>query len=914
MTSQQLALIPELFDQALDLDPTAREDFLQQACAGDLEVYREVKSLLGESFQTEDFLKHSALSLATRAIAQELTPLQPGAKLGRYEILSELGHGGMGDVFHARDDIGLSVAIKVLPDYFAQDAERVSRFESEARKMAQLHHPNIAGIHGRDVTGGWRFLVLEYVEGQTLEARLAQGPLPLRDALKVFAQIADALAATHRKDIVHRDLKPSNIMLTPNLQVKLLDFGIAKHFHQLEIEAGVAVSNSTCSTFSETLTLPGFTPGTLPYMSPEQRIGGKVDHTTDLWAFGVVFYEALTGQNPFRRDTREETASAIFSFTPDWQKLPPETPRCIRELLRTCLAKDPAQRLQDAGQAKVIITAAQRELDRGIALPDWLGNLTKYFSRRVILGVGCVAVLIAAYLGWRAYQNQLLRLAVVSSDASTCEPVNPASLAAQLNRLSRIRVATGSANANGLTLQLLPRCTGNGSATLLKLVDAQGLTIFAHLVETSEQALAKLTPVLAGLATRYQSRPSMLNAQINLAAPSFSELKPEEQNILNLDNWDNETLLNSAIDLVNKLVAEKGNSATLQAALSRAYLFKFRITQDAADKKKSYDAYLLALTMEPDSADALLAAGNYYNVAGDEKAKQYFQDVLKQRPYDAEAYRGLGRAYEITGDMESAAANFVSSIIYRPQYWGGYNELGAFYLSHQQYQLAELYLLSAAKLVDNPVVHTNLGNAYYLQDRFSEALTTYENALKRYPRFETYINCGMIRYFEGKYPQAAEYFGLAKEKAPQSPEAWGYLGQALFWINNRRAESQNALRQAVQLAGSQLQNNIDPTDKAMMTALQALWLAVLGQHQEAMQAINSVLPASTAPNVQDHLDIVEQAIPIFHLAKQDELALTWIERFLKSGGKVRSLEREPLIASLRTDPRYLRIVAPYQNT
>lgn len=910
MTPQQRASIPDIFDEALELAGNERETYLLRACAGNQELYREVKSLLGESCQTADFLQHSALSLATHALAQELTPLQPGARLGRYEILHELGHGGMGDVFHARDDIGLSVAIKVLPDYFAQDPERVSRFESEARKMAQLQHPNIAGIHGREVTGGWRFLVLEYVAGETLEARLAQGAMPVREALSVFAQIADALAATHRKDIVHRDLKPSNIMLTPQQQVKLLDFGIAKHFHHLEASVTTAEVRSQRVTMSQSLTLPGFTPGTLPYMSPEQRMGATTDHTTDLWAFGVVFYEALTGQNPFRRDTREDTTTAIANFTPEWKRLPRETPHSIRTLLQRCLTKDPAARLQDAGEAKAIIAA---ELADRFALPAWLEQFPRYFTRPVTIGLACVAALVIAYLGWRYYQNQFLRLAVVAPATATCTPLNAAALTAQLNRLSRVRASQASTSQN-LTLQLT--CADAGNATLLQLVNAQGITMFAHQAANEAQALARLQPVLAALATRSGAQSSALNAQLNLVAPSLTNLRPEEQNILNLDQWDNEAMLNSAIDLVKKLIAEKGNSATLQAALSRAHLFKFRLTQLPAERQQAYDAYTLALTMEPDSAAAMIAAGNYYNVAGEAKAKQYFQDALQRRPANAEAtdaaeaYRGLARAHEIAKEFDQAEANFIASLLARPNYWGGYNELGAFYLGQQQFQLAQVYFTSATRLFDTPVAHTNLGNAYYLQDRFAEAFAAYENALKRSPRAETYINCGLLRYQENNYSQALEYFKSATEKAPQMPEAWGYLGQALYAQEPRSAASQAALQQAVQLATSQLQNNIDPTDKAMMTALKALWQALLSQPAPALQAIQSVLPTPNSNDLSAHLDIIEQAIVIFHVVGHDDTALAWVERFLQHGGKAASLAREPLLAALRTDPRYPRLVAP----
>lgn len=899
MTPQQRARIPEIFDEALDREGAAREGFLREACAGDQEVYREVKSLLGESFHTEDFLKHSALSLATRALSHELTPLHPGARLGRYEILRELGRGGMGDVFQARDDIGLSVAIKVLPDYFAQDAERVSRFESEARKMAKLQHPNIAGIHGREVIRGWRFLVLEYVEGETLEMRLEKGALPVREALPIFAQIADALAATHGKDIVHRDLKPSNIMLTPARKVKLLDFGIAKHFHHLEVNVTSEI-RSDRATLSQSLTLPGFTPGTLPYMSPEQRLGTATDHTTDLWAFGVVFYEALTGLNPFRRDTREDTTSAIATFTPDWKLLPRDTPRSIRELLQRCLAKTAATRLQDAREVKAIIDA---ELKSGFVLPAWWQRLRQYFTRRVTIALACVAALVLAYSAWRYYQNQFLRLAVAASANATCTPIDATSLTMQLNRLPRIRASQQVSNSK-LRLQL--GCADK--ATLLQLVNEQGITLFAHQADTEAQALARLEPVLAALAKHPGGQVTALNAQLNIVAPSLTNLKPEEQNILNLDQWDNEAMLNAAIELVKKLIAEQGNSATLQAALSRAHLSKFRLKQDTTERQQAYDAYTLALTMEPDSADALLAAGDYNTALGVEGAAKYYQEALRHRPTDPQAVRGLARSYEKAGKFDLAEENFILAVLLRPQYWSSHNELGAFYLERENYLLSSTYLLNATKLIDNPTVYVNLGAAYYLQGREAEAFLAYTEALKRSPHSAAYFGCGVIRYNESRFVEAADFLHKAKELAVNDAELWGYWGQALYFLPGSQNEAQQALLEAIKIADKQTQEHTDGVEK--LPYQKALWQALTGQAMLATSTINQTL--STSSEKHSH-ELLEYTIAVFHVVKQDQTALQYVQEYLQSGGQIRNLEREPLLTTLRDLPDYRKLTGTNKN-
>ncbi len=303
----------------------------------------------------------------------------PGTRIGSYEIVGAIGAGGMGEVYRARDTkLGREVALKVLPEAFASDAERLARFEREAKLLASLNHPNIAAIHGFEDSAGVHALIMELVEGQTLAEKIAgfvgagsispsgtQGVrfqpaptmgngIPLEDALPIAKQISEGLEYAHERGIVHRDLKPANVKITPDGVVKILDFGLAKAL------AGetAAADPSTSPTLSHLATQAGIILGTAAYMAPEQAKGKPVDRRADIWAFGCVLYEMLTGKHAFDGETVTDILAAVVMKEPDWSALPETTPRSIRNLLSRCLKKDPKQRLRDIGEARIAIDEA----------------------------------------------------------------------------------------------------------------------------------------------------------------------------------------------------------------------------------------------------------------------------------------------------------------------------------------------------------------------------------------------------------------------------------------------------------------------------------------------------------------------------------------------------------------------------
>ena len=280
--------------------------------------------------------------------------LTPGTRLGVYDIAAPIGEGGMGQVYRATDTtLGRQVAIKILPDAFAQDPERLGRFEREAKTLASLNHPHIAAIYGFEKSAGMHALVMELVEGQDLSQRIAGSAIPIEEALPIARQIAEALEAAHEQGIVHRDLKPANIKLRADGTVKVLDFGLARP--ATTGGTGADALNSPTFTSPAALTMGGMILGTAAYMAPEQARGKTVDKRADIWAFGLVLYEMLAGRTAFAGDTISDVLAAVLTREPDWTALPATTPASIERLLARCLEKDPKRRLRDIGDARLEI-------------------------------------------------------------------------------------------------------------------------------------------------------------------------------------------------------------------------------------------------------------------------------------------------------------------------------------------------------------------------------------------------------------------------------------------------------------------------------------------------------------------------------------------------------------------------------
>ncbi len=404
--------VKALFGDALSVPPERRADFLREACDDDAELQSEVESLLAAHAEAGSFAEGAAVdALASdRALGGSLGPaLASGDELGAYRICGSLDAGGMGEVYRALDTrLEREVAVKVLPAALSDDPERVARLTREARLLATLNHPNIATIHGFEVAGHRKAIVMELVEGPTLAERLAGGPLTLDATLEVARQVAWALEAAHSKGIIHRDLKPENIKFTRGGAAKVLDFGLAK--------ASYAGVDATESTRADVAKRRGGVDGTPGYMSPEQASGLEEDARSDIWAFGCVFYEMLTAHRACGPASFDESIPAPDARQPDWTRLPPGTPAGVRRLLRRCLVADPTKRLHHIADARLEIEDALANADQSDTVPADVAS--KRRIRLLTLTAAGLALALAAALTavwWARSENGELRVAEITT-------------------------------------------------------------------------------------------------------------------------------------------------------------------------------------------------------------------------------------------------------------------------------------------------------------------------------------------------------------------------------------------------------------------------------------------------------------------------------------------------------------------
>ena len=345
-------------------------------------------------------------------------PLQPGTTLGPYQVIAKIGEGGMGEVWQARDTkLDRDVALKVLPEAFTADPDRLARFEREAKVLASLNHPNIGSIYGLEEAEGIRALVLELVEGPTLADRIKQGPIPLDEALPIAKQIAEALEAAHERGVIHRDLKPANVKVKDDGTVKVLDFGLAKAFQPEASDPNMSMSPTISLTAAATQM--GMVIGTAAYMAPEQAKGKVVDKRADVWAFGAVLYEMLTGKKTFAGDDVTDTIAAVVRAEPDWSALPADVPARIGQVLRACLQKNLTDRARDIGDVSLAMRGTFETMATSPSEPVVAPTLQVWQRPVPAVAVALMLIAITSLAVWtmtRPAPADVVRLTIVPPD------------------------------------------------------------------------------------------------------------------------------------------------------------------------------------------------------------------------------------------------------------------------------------------------------------------------------------------------------------------------------------------------------------------------------------------------------------------------------------------------------------------
>jgi tetratricopeptide (TPR) repeat protein len=746
MSPERWPQVEQLFHDALDVRAAERAAFLARACEGDDELRREVEALLAYEQEAEGFIAEPIMKVAAERLAEhESRPRSlVGGKLGGYQILELIGRGGMGEVYLARDlKLGREVAVKLLPAEFARDAARLAYFEREARMLSALRHENIATIHALEESGGEHFIVLEYVPGETLAERLKSGALPVKEALPILQQIADALSAAHAKGIVHRDLKPANIKITPQGRVKVLDFGLAKVSRHDAVTAEMSGASITARTLTATLTGEGLILGTVPYMSPEQTRGQAVDRRTDVWAFGCVCYETLAGARAFDGATTADTLAAIISREPDWRALPKQTPHAVESLIRRCLQKDYFLRLPDAGSAKRTIEQAVTDyspLAARLRRARW--------NARLALAAAALVILVASFVTWQVIERRS----------------RPEDLAAML----ALRM-----KGDNLTWALTRLAPQTVSA-------AGGDQDEMNLDEVGNQRAIEET--IAALKTRAASERQSARLHAMLSQAYFLKYS------ITLDNADKDEAVR-ACELALRL---DGESPQVQSMLGSLFIA-------LGEYDKAADRFKTVLARESGDFDATLGLARAHEGKGQPaEAERFYRQAAALRPDYWGGHNELGGFYYAGGRYEDAAREWERVTILAPLNPAGFTNLGAAYRAMGQAERAEEAYRRSIAVRATVAGRVGLGTIFFERGDYAKAEAEFEAAAKQAPtRPEAWGNLGDARRALNRADAAAAYdkaIELARRRLETDPNDATYASMLAEWLA-KRGEKQEAVAQ-----------------------------------------------------------------------------------------------------------------------
>ncbi|MDQ6892463.1 MAG: protein kinase [Acidobacteriota bacterium] len=868
--------------------------------------------------------------------------LSPGTRLGTFEVLGPLGAGGMGEVYRAADTrLKREVAVKILPEAFAADPGRLARFEREARLLASLNHPGLAAIYGLEQDGPIRYIVMELVPGETLAERLAQGPLPQREALLIAGQIAEALEAAHDKGVIHRDLKPSNIKVTPAGKVKVLDLGLAK--------AMDPASDPSDETHSPTLVLdqtrPGVILGTAEFMSPEQARGKALDKRTDIWSFGCILFEMLSGRRPFAGETISDVIAAILSAEPDWTALPASTPGRIRDLLRRCLEKDLQKRLRDAGDATIEIDQSLAESAAGGAAGATLAARARRRSLRAPVAIGAaVMLLLATGAAWLFVRARVGAKAPPLTGGLVVLPSRDLSgspggqligdglvelLSARLGQVPGIQVVTPTAAVAASDSQSDPfraaKSVGAGVAvrsTFMRNGDSVRITYSVWNVDTRAQIASGTVDGAAsdlfGIQDRLAERVAAgLNRQPNGAPPNrvsgpngletASQQERYLQAIGSLQRYDRAASVDDAIRLLDALAQEAPRAALVQAALGRASIAKHTLTKDRAWADRALAAAESARRLDPSLEEVDVTLGETLLLTGERaRAEEAFRRALAARPGDPEALLGLGDARESAGDFAGAEASYRKAIDLQPFAFGPYNRLGAFYYARARYSdAADVFRRLARLTPDSYRAFSNLGGSLSMMCAFDDAANAYRRALELRPDHSVAAsNLGMNQLWRGRNAEAVTLLEMAARNAPNDFEIWNNLGEA-YRASGAAGKAAEAYGRSISLATEQLRLN--PRDVVAHSFL-ATSYARTGRPREADEHCRQAVALDG-----QNPDVLMDAAIVSVLSGRNAEAVAFVQKSIRAGYCAAIVAKMPDFAALRSDPGFKAIVAAPRN-
>src|SRR6267154_916636 len=846
-----------------------------------------------------------------------------GTVAGRFLIRGRLGTGGMGEVYRA-DDIRLkrSVALKRMSPHLRADQHYRERFFKEAERASGLTGEHVAAIYDVLEDNGEIFLVMEYVEGETLRERLLR-PLALEEFLNIAVQCADALVAAHAHGIVHCDLKPENIMLTATQQIKVLDFGVAKHLPRTDE--------------SSTVEEQGALGGTPAYMSPEVLLENLPDGRADIFSLGVVFYEALTSHHPFKARSFVATSQRILhDAPPPVRSFNPQVPPAVERIVSRMLAKDPDQRLGSALQLSAELRALTPE---ELTTPPRAPLLRFRILRAAFPALLAVILLVGAVFKRHQIEHWLSRKDIPEQKYLAVLPFN-----------SSAGDANSRAFSAGLTESLAVRLKGLGTRYPLQVVPPS--EILAEGVNTVEQAhksfganlvlegsvresgtMVRVNYSLVDAQTRRQLQADTITTQasdpfaledrvvdgvLNMlgvepqsrdrtAAVNHGTAEPAAYDFYlrgrgYLQDYHKPESVDSAIAVFTHALERDPSYALAYAGLGQAYWHKYEDTHDLSWVKQASRACQKAVELGRELANGHTCIGVVYNGTGRyEQAAEEFQRAANLDPDSDDALRGLGLAYQSLGRLADAEDKYQRAISLHPNYWADYNWLGSFYYRQARYEdAAKMFAHVVALAPDSERGYSNLGGVYLNMGRYTEALLLFERSVAIRPTADAYSNLATVYFFQQRFAEAAHTYEQAVKLNPLDYEMWGNLGDAYYWTPKEQSQAPPAYRKAISLAGAAL--SVNPRDAVILCNL-ALYHAMLREKDPAIAFLRRALARDPSNS-----DSLFKAAEIYNQFGMTEPAVAALHDSLKQGYSRFFARGHPVFGNLKTDPRFRKLV------
>lgn len=760
--------------------------------------------------------------------------MKPDEKIGPYRLVEPLGSGGMGAVWRAWDErLKRPVALKRILLTHGEDGKLRERFRREAEAVASLNHPAIVHVYDILETEEGEWLVMELVSGRTLRSLLEDGPLDLERALRLGRDIADGLAEAHGRGLIHRDLKASNVMETQAGRAKILDFGVAKQIRPDPQEA--------------TLSIPGVVVGTSYAMSPEQAMGMPLDARSDLFSFGALLYEMVTGVAPFRAETATATLARVCSFRPrSAAAVLASVPPALSDLIDELLEKDPVERPERAEE--VARALAEIAADRQASGSPAARRGPKRRQPETVV------------------ELRPLLAPTLPVPAAPWSAVPQASSTLPLETPGEIRTLAAAGSSPAGRRRRLARVAG---ATLI---------------------------LLAVIAAAYLLRSPA-------AEPTSFALY--QQGLAYLDRSDQQGHLDSAINSFQRALAKDKTHAASHAGLAKAYWFKL----DGASRDPMWSSLALsmgerAVALDPYLADARISLGLVLGSTGrHEEAIRQIERAIALEPHNGDAYYAAGRIYGSQGKLKEAEAAYKKAIEVKSHRLY-LDELGGLYLRMGRTKDAIASFRRSIELVPDSVMgYQNLGAAYYAQGDLAEAASQFQKALQIRPNVNLYANLGTIQFAQGFYQQSVETFELSLDMpgGANNYMVWGNLGDAYRWTPDKKEKAHEAYRTAVQLLGEQMRST--PRDPALRSRM-ALYLAKDGNLARALAELDWLekFPDKEASSWL-------RMVVAYEVCSRREKALAALDQALRAGLPLDEVKKDPELLGLRSDARYHRLTA-----